>query len=241
MYYYLILALQVYCFYHCYANKNQYYWFFVILFLPAIGCLAYLFMNVIRKNDVEKLQKEITAVINPTKKIKDLEKKLQFSDSFDNKVALADAYLENNMYAEAIVQYKASLTNMFKNDFYVLSKLQESYYFSSDIIESLVYAERIQDQPKFKKSKAAFLYALALEKEGDVEEAEKLLKQFNAPYSKYQERLELAKFFIRNNKIDASKEILDEIVMESENMSKPSYKHNIAIITKAKELVAASV
>ena len=176
MYYYLILALQAYCFYHCFSSKNPYYWFFVILFLPVIGCAVYLFMNVIRKKDVETLQKELTAVINPTKKIKDLENKLKFSDTFESKVALADAYLENKMYPEAIVQYKASLINMFQNDFYVLSKLQEAYYFSSDFKKSLEYAKRIEDQPKFKKSKASFLYALALEKEGDVATAEKILK-----------------------------------------------------------------
>ncbi|WP_298480758.1 hypothetical protein [uncultured Maribacter sp.] len=198
-------------------------------------------MNVIRKNDVDKLQKDITAVINPTKKIKTLEKKLQFSDSFENKVALADAYLENKMYAEAITQYQAALTNMFKNDFYVISKLQECHYFSSDFATSLEYAQRIIDTPKFKKYRSFFLYGMALEKEGQVEKAEEVLKSYNAPYSKYQERLELAKFYIRNNKLSASKEVLQEIITESENMSKPSYKQNKAIIIKAKELFTTSL
>lgn len=240
MYYYLILAFQAYCMYHCFSNKNNNYWFFVIAFVPVVGCLLYLFMNVIRKNDVDKLQKDLTTVINPTKRISDLEKKLEFSGSFENKVALADAYLDNKMYAEAIVQYKSSLINMFQNDFYVLSKLQESYYFSSDFKTSIEYAERILEMPSYKKSKAPFLYGMALDKEGQVAQAEKVLASYNAPYSKYQERLELAKFYIRNNKLAASKEVLQDMITESENMSKPSYKHNLAIFTKAKELIATA-
>ncbi len=197
-------------------------------------------MNVIRKDDVDKLQKDITAVVNPTKKIEDLEKKLEFSNSFENKVALADAYLENKMYTEAIAQYKTALINMFQNDFYVISKLQECHYFKSEFATSLEYGEKIVDSPKFKKSKAPFLYGMALEKEGKVAEAEEMLKSLDAPYSKYQERLELAKFYIRNHKLAASKEVLQDIITESKSMSKPGYKTNLAIFTKAKELIATA-
>lgn len=91
---------------------------------------------------------------------------------------------------------------------------------------------------KFKKSKAAFLYALALEKQGDATTAEEYLQTFDAPYSRYKERIELAKFFIRNDKQDHARELLQEIVTESEGMSKPSYRQNRLLINKAKELLA---
>jgi len=83
MYYYIIIALQAYCAYHCYTNRNEYYWYFVILFLPLIGCLAYLFINVIRSSDVEKVQDNLVSVIKPTKKINDLKKKFKFAETFE--------------------------------------------------------------------------------------------------------------------------------------------------------------
>lgn len=239
MYYYLLLGLQVYCAYHCYTNRNQYYWYFAIIFLPVIGCLVYLFANVIRERDIEKVQQNLVTTINPTKQIKDLEKKFKFSETFVNQVALADAYLEAEHFEKAIENYEASLKDVFKNDFYTMSKLEEAYYYSSKFNESIACAEKIKDSPKFKKSRAAFLYALALDKTERVEEAEALLKTFDAPYSRYQERIELSKFFIRNDKSNKAREILEEIVTESEGMSKTSYKQNRILISKAKELLTS--
>ncbi|MFK7814345.1 MAG: hypothetical protein AB8B59_17740 [Maribacter sp.] len=238
MYFYLILALQGYCIYHCYTNRNQYYWILAIIFLPFIGSLIYLFMNVIQKQDIDKVQQGLTSVINPTKKIIDLEKRLKFAETFENQVALADAHLEAENFEMAIKNYEASLKDVFKDDFYVISKLQEAYYFSSQFDTAMEYAMRIKDNSKFKKSRASFLYALALEKEGNIEDAEKRLVTFDAPYARYQERVELAKFFIRHSKTSEARELLYEIVKESEGMSKTSYRQNKLLINKAKELLA---
>jgi hypothetical protein len=200
--------------------------------------LVYFFVNVIRKQDVDTVQKSLVSVINPSKKIYDLEKKFTFSETFVNQVALADAYLEAEQYDKAIENYEACLKDVFKNDFYALSKLEEAYYFSSRIDEAIACAERIKENSKFKKSNAAFLYALALEKIGQVKDAEELLKTFDAPYSRYQERLELSKFFIRNSQKEKAREILQEIAAESEGMSKTSYLKNGTLIAKCKELLA---
>jgi len=241
MYVYLIFALQGYCVYHCYSNRNQYYWILLVLFIPIIGSLIYLFQHVIRKKDIDMVQNELAVVINPSKKITDLEKKLKFSKSFENQSALADAYLEAEMYDQAITNYETCLSGTFKNDFYVTSKLQEAYYFSTQFNESIQCAETILSNSKFKKSRSAFLYALALEKIGDIKNAEHYLSQFDAPYSRYLERLELAKFYIRNAKKTKADVLLNEMVAESEGMSKGSYKENRILIKKAKELLQAGL
>lgn len=241
MYYYLIIVLQGYCIYHCFANKNQYYWYFVIFFLPVVGSIIYLFMNVYNKRDIDKVQDEIVSIVNPSKKIVELEKKFKFSDSFKNQAALADAYLDAEMYDKAIENYDEALLGTFQNDFYVISKLEEAHYFSSDFEKVIECAERIKNNSKFNKSKASFLYGLALEKQGNISEAEALLSKFDAPYSRYQERLELAEFYIRNAKTDRAKELLNEIAAESDGMSKTSYRENKILIGKAKELLASGL
>lgn len=237
MYFYIIIALQGFCLYHCFTNKNQYYWFFVILLLPAIGSLAYLFINVFQRRDIEKVQEGITHVINPNKVIEDLEKGLKFSETFENRVALADAYLDAEIFDKAEEHYKASLVGTFENDFYVNNQLVEALYFSSQFEKVLENSVRIKDSPKFKKSKASFLYALTLEKTGNIEEAEHYLSIFDSPYSKYQERLELAKFYIRNGFSTKARILLEEIEKESEGMSKTSLRQNGVLIKKAKELL----
>ncbi|WP_282057052.1 tetratricopeptide repeat protein [Maribacter luteus] len=241
MLYYLTIALQAYCLYHCYINKNHFYWYFAILFLPVVGSLLYLFVNVLQKREIDKVQDGIITVINPTKKINDLEKKLNFADTFENKVSLADAYLGAGQYQKAIDLYKSALTGTFEKDYYGNANLIEAFYYSEQYAEVVDRIKVIQDSPRFKKSKAMFLYALTLEKTGDVDLAEEYLNQFNAPYSRYAERLELAKFNIRNAKTDKAREILNDIVTESQGMSKSSYKLNKGFILEAKEMLASGL
>jgi len=233
MYYYLIIALQAFCVYHCYTNRSNYYWIFAIIFLPILGSVLYLFMNVFRKRDIEKVQEQLVVAINPTKRIKDLEKRFGFSATFENQVTLADAYLEEKMYALAITNYNDALKDVFANDFYVLSKLQEAHYHLKDFNSALKIAERILEDQKFKKSKSAFLYAITLEKVGKLEEAEKWLTSFNAPYNYYKERLELARFYKRIGKSDLSKNVYGDLLSESQNMSKQSYRANRSSIKQA--------
>ena len=205
--------------------------------MPLVGSLAYLLTQVFRKSDLDNVQHSLTHAINPTKKITDLEKRYRFSATFENEVALADAYLEATHYEKAITHYEASLKGTFKNDFYVISKLQEAFYFSSRFDESIAYAEKILESNKFKKSRASFLYGLALEKTGKPDMAEPYLKDFDAPYSRYQERLVLGQFYMRNEKPEEAREVLQEIVNESENMSKQNYRTHNILIKKAKEIL----
>ena len=125
MYFYLIIALQAYCLYHLYKNKNDYYWWFVILFLPVIRLSSiYLITQVYNKRDAEKITNEINHIINPTKKITDLEKQLQFSESYQNRVNLADAYLEIKDFNNAInTLFKALDDDLQSSEYLVISKL----------------------------------------------------------------------------------------------------------------------
>jgi len=237
MYFYLIVALQVYCMYHCYVNKNQYYWIFIVLFLPALGSIFYLFLNVFQKHDIEKVQEGISTVINPSKKITDLEKKLEFAETFENRVALADAYFEAGIFDKAEEEYKTSLVGTFENDYYVNTQLLKTYFYSSQYEAVLRRAESIKESSKFNKSEASFLYGLTLEKTGDTKLAEDFLIRFDAPYSRYEERLELAKFYIRNGSVEKARTILKEINQESIGMSKISYRQYKEPINNAKELL----
>ncbi|THV59108.1 hypothetical protein EZV76_09735 [Flagellimonas alvinocaridis] len=233
--YYLIIALQGFCVYHCYANRNNYYWILAIIFLPLVGSILYLFMNVFQRRDIEKVQESLVTVINPSKKIKDLEKKLRFSETFENRVALADAYLNEGMNMGAIENYKASLKDVFANDFYVISKLVEAYYFSDDFDNAIQTAKRIENDSRFRKSKSSFLYGMALEKRNDPISAEEYLRAFDAPYSNYRERLELARFLIRQDRMADGKLVYQEMISESESMSKQSYRMNRELVKKIKE------
>ena len=236
MYYYFIVALQVFCIYHLYKNRNEYYWVFLILFLPLLGSIVYLFLKVFNKQDVESIQKEVTTIINPGKKISDLEKQLQFSDTFQNRVNLADALFNIKDYQNAIQHYKEALSLSFQ-DYYVITQLITSFFEIEDYKNVIFYVDRIKDKREFQKSKTQFLYGLALEKQNQVDEAEIELRKIDQRYSFYEERLILAKFLISRNKQVDAKEILMEIHTESEYMTKLNKRVYRSTILEVEQLL----
>jgi len=234
--YYLILALQAYCIYHAYKNKNNTYWFFIILFIPVIGSIIYLITQVYNPKDITILQDELTTIINPSKKVKDLEQTLKFSETFQNRVNLADEYLKVKDYENAILHYEKSLEGNFKNDLYVVEHLIESYYKSANFEKTIELAERINHQTSFEKSKAQFLYGLALEKLERYDEAEIELRKTDLSFSNYEERLALIKLLVNRNKINEAKEILTDILSESEHVSKQNKRSFQKYFIEAKKL-----
>lgn len=239
MYFYLIIALQAFCIYHVIKNRNPYYWIFLIFFIPLLGSVIYIITQVYNKRDAKKITSEITNIINPTKKIKDLEKRLEFSESYQNRVNLANAYLEIGDNENAIKHYKEALEGNFQNDFYVIKNMIEAFNNMGDYKSVVTHAEHIKSHPEFLKSHTQFLYGIALEKEGDLEKAEENLKAIDVRFSFYKERLVYAQFLLNIGKKDKAKDILESLVSEGQYMTKPNRKIYGDTITGAEKLLAS--
>ncbi|TYC16224.1 hypothetical protein ES677_03365 [Bizionia gelidisalsuginis] len=208
--------------YHLIKNRNQYYWIFLILFIPAIGSAIYLITQVYNKRDGERIQEGITAVLTPSKKVKDLEKKLEFSETYLNRINLAEAYFEMKDFENAITHYKIALEDKGQNNLFVIKKLIAGYYQTNNFERSVFYGDQIKDVLDFRAKNAQFLYGLALNELGRVEEAEEQLRQIDQRYSNYNERLALAKFLQNKGKMEDAQEILKELKTESEHFTKPN-------------------
>ncbi len=235
MYFYLIVALQSYCIYHAYKNRKPYYWYFLVFFIPVFGSLIYIITQVYNRNDTEKIQGEITSIINPTGKIKDLEKRLEFSDTYTNRIELADAYIQNMDMPNAILNYKKTLEDTVQDAMYSQQQLVLCYFQLKDYLGVIEHAEVIKDKSEFKGSKQQFCYGLALKELDKLEEAEVQLKQIDRPYSNYAERLELAKLYLETDRRTEGEDLLNEIYSESQNFTKTNkslYRATIAEVEK---------
>ena len=238
MYYYLIIALQAYCIYHLWKHRTSYYWVFVILFLPVIGCLLYLYMHAIKKKDVENIQNELVNVINPSKKIRNLEESLEFADTFQNRVNLADAYMDNRDFGNAILHYEKALNDDFDDDFYVCEQLIIAYFETDQFDEAVLQAEKIKDDPAFEGAKCQFFYGLSLDRIDRTEEGITELLHINKRYSFYNERVILAKFLLHHIRIEQAKEILNDILEESKHMTRDNRKQYGLAISETERLLS---
>ncbi|WP_227476501.1 tetratricopeptide repeat protein [Winogradskyella immobilis] len=194
----------------------------MIFFIPVFGAIFYIITQVLTTRDVDKIQSEITTIINPTKKIKDLERKVEFSNTYANQLELADAYYGINDFNNAIINYNKTLEDTVQDSYYTRQQLVLCYFNIKDYESVLTQVEYIKNKSEFKGSKQQFCYGLALREKGDLEAAEEQLKAIDRPYSNYNERLELAKFYLGNNRKEEAHALLKEIYEESQHMTKPN-------------------
>ncbi len=236
--YYLGIALQIFCFYHAYTNRKEYYWYAVIFFLPALGSIVYLLIHFYNKNDAEKVGEEITAVFNPSKKINDLIKQLEFADTFANRVALADAYFERSAYDLAIELYIESLDGAHKNDQHVQEQLIASYYLKNDFEKTIELGETVSKQLGFEKDSSLLYLGLAYQQLGKLKTAERYLAILDKRYSNYDERLVLVNFYFEIGKEQEAKELIEELLIEFDHMNKPNRRKYSKTIQQVKKLAS---
>ncbi|MEH6537633.1 MAG: tetratricopeptide repeat protein [Psychroserpens sp.] len=208
--------------------------------MPILGCVIYLITQVYNKRDVNKIQEELTTIINPTKKVRDLERILEFSETFQNRINLADAYLGIKDYNNAIKHYEEAIAKDFHNDKHALFQLIECYYHIEDYDKVVFYAETIKSETDFKGSQAQFFYGMSLAKLGQIDLAETHLRAIDQRYSNYEERLILAQFLLDQNKTSEAKELLDEIYTESQNMTPPNKRKYRSTIRQVEQLLSTT-
>lgn len=216
MLYYIIIAFQAFCIFHVYKSRNETYWYFVIFFVPVIGSLVYLFMHILNGSNLRNLSDSVENVLNPAKKIKELEKKLSFSETYQNLIDLADAHRQNKDFAIAVPYYEKALNGNYKNNPHTINRAIKCYFELKNYDKVITYASKIDLDKSFRSS--IYIYAISLEQCGNLEEAEEQFKKIDKRYSNYPERLELSKFFIRRDKKEDAKIVLQEVTTEINNM-----------------------
>jgi len=106
-----VLALQVACAVHAArTGRGTGGWIMVILFLPVVGSLAYVVMEVLPGSGAHrhaaKARTTIAAKLDPDKPIRLARDALETAETAANHVRLADALVDRAMWDEAIPHYE---------------------------------------------------------------------------------------------------------------------------------------
>jgi hypothetical protein len=235
-YYYIIIALQVYCAVHSYRRGTLGNWIFFIIFLPLLGSLFYLYREVLNNRTAFKTTiKSTMPVINQKVNIKKLEDELRFTDTFANKVKLADAYLATGQTDKAIDLYTSSLTGAFAENEHVMAQLMIAYFEQQRYNEVIPLGKKLYKLPQFARSKAHIVYALSLENLGETEQAENEFKAMKGRYSYFEPRYQYGLFLVRAGREQDARQIFTDMLNEEPQLGPVEKKANRIWFSKAKE------
>lgn len=234
-YYYIIIILQVVCAIHCVKKGNQNKWIWLIVFIPLVGCIAYIFTEIFTRNDIQNVQSGVSSIFNPSGKIRSLQEQVNFRDTFDNRMALADAYLEVGQADKAIEIYETSLTGNFSEHEHGCMQLIKAYFEKGRYDDLINIAKKAYKLPQFKRSRANMLYAIALGSTNQSEAAEREFLSMAGKFSNYENRYYYGKFLLHCGRKDDAKKVYTEIINEQSHLSSSEKRMSGQWITKTKD------
>jgi hypothetical protein len=218
-YYYFIMGLQAVCVIHCLRKGRETGWIWFIIFVPVIGSIAYIFVEIFNRRDLTGVGAGLGKVINSSGRIRKLEQQLRFSDTFNNRVALADALLAGGQKEKAVAMYESSLTGAFTENEYVLKQLVTAYFEAGRYNDVITVAKKIYQLPQFTRSHAHVLYAMALETTGNINLAEKEFQVMKGRFANFEARYQYGMLLKRSGRGTEATKIFAEMVEESTQLT----------------------
>jgi len=235
-FYYISITLQVLCVLHCIRRGTQQKWIWLIVFLPYVGSIAYLFTEIIPRRNMGDWQAGLGSLFfSPRARIRRLEENLHFANTFNNRVLLANAYMLAGRTEEAIELYSTSLTGAFTENEYVINRLIAAYFKTERYPELIQLAKKIYHTPSFTRSEAHLLYARALDNTGDKEGAETEFRKMKGRFADFEARYQYGLFLQRAGRGSEAQAILEDIVKEGSHLSSRERRANYLWIQRSKE------
>jgi hypothetical protein len=183
----VVLLIQLCFAYHALRSGRPYWWLFVIMAFPVMGCVLYYFIEVFASSpesrSVQKAARAIAKALDPDQDLRARVADVEACGSVENRMLLGRQCMEERMYAEAAALYRSCLAGLYETDPEIRYGLASALLFDGRHDEALAVAERLRaSHPAFRPSDVALVIARALEGVNRLEEA---LKAFGVLADSY--------------------------------------------------------
>lgn len=116
----ILLIIQFSFAFHALKTGRPYWWIFIIMAFPVMGCVIYYFVEVFpgsrEQRKAHKTARNLIKKLQPDADLKRRAEELEICGSVDNKMALAAECFNHQMFTEAIALYESCLQGAFATD-----------------------------------------------------------------------------------------------------------------------------
>ena len=213
----LVLLIQ-FCFVvHVFRTGRPYWWMFVIMAFPVMGCVVYYFVEVFpgsrEHRKALKAARKIARVLEPDANLKKRVEELEICGSLDNRMALALECMNHRMYAEAARLYESCLAGAYASDGTILFGLARAAVEGGDSRKAAEAIARLKTAaPKLRPLEVRLLEARVQESVGDYDAALAIYREILPAFVGLEARYRYARLLLRLGKQEAAMEMFNEVV-----------------------------
>jgi hypothetical protein len=171
-----IIAIQILCAVHCIRHGRNQGWLMLIIFLPAIGSLAYFLIEVLpglsQRREVRAAKVAAVRAIDPERDLRAAREALEVADTAANRLALADRLAELERWEEAISHYGEGIAKAPRVERGPATRLARAQFHAGRFAEARAVLEDLPETKSLsERDRADLLLAQVLEAEGEDERA----------------------------------------------------------------------
>jgi hypothetical protein len=205
-------ALILYCLYHAISRRSEPYWFFLILFIPAIGGIAYFALEILPDLRRGRLSIDTSVFQSSNSRIIIKQRALEEMDTLDNRMNLAREYKVAGRLEDA-KKLLESVSSIHQTDPYVRFELADIHFQENQLEPARqILTGVLEGCPEELRYRAKLLQARTLEGLNDLEGAEKYYREATMYFTGEEARARLAQFLIAQGRKDEAKKSLEDIL-----------------------------
>lgn len=172
----LTAVIQAFFVYHVYRTGRPYWWAFIILSFPVIGCVAYYAVEVFpgsrEHRSARRAASQVARAFNPTGELRSRLEALAVCPSVSNKIAAADEFMRCGVFGEAVRLYQDALSGPHADDPNLLMGLARAHVNDGTLAEAQDVLARLREvDARYRPDEARLLMARTHEGLGETEQA----------------------------------------------------------------------
>jgi len=172
----LVFVIQLCFAYHALKTGRPYWWLFVIMAFPVMGCLLYYFIEVFptsrESRRAAKAMRAVSRALHPDRTLNERMAELEACGSVENRIALARTCIGLGKYYEAAALYRSCMSGIYENDPDIRFGLANALELCSVHEEAIKVAARLREtHPAFRPNDVRLVLAKSLEAVNRLDEA----------------------------------------------------------------------
>jgi hypothetical protein len=213
----ILILIEIVLIVHCIRTGRNWLWVTVLLFLPGLGSIAYVVVEILpglfNSTGTRRAVRGVSRALNPEQNLRRYEDEVRRTGDVASRQRYADELVRHQRAADAIAVYRQALSGLYEHDPNLMLGLAHAQFANNAFREArATLDELIAHNPDFKSPEGHLLYARALEGEGDQHKALEEYAAVAGYFAGAEAKLRYAQMLRAIGRTEDSRRVLKELL-----------------------------